>query len=89
MEKQIKMAAKLYEMRDTAKRFFGPEYLDKLKPYSDLLKKVMEANKEDELKAAMRLVQIESFADNGMAQLMVFAAAVELVEPSGAGPAFA
>lgn len=82
MEKQIKVAAKLYQCRDTAKRFFAAEYQEKLKPYTRLIQQVMAANKEDELKAAMRIVKLETIADNGMAQILTFAAAVELVEPS-------
>lgn len=80
MKKQIKMAAKLYECRDTAKWFFAAEYQEKLKPYTRLIQQVMEANKEDELKAAMRIVKLERVKDNGMAQMLTFAATVELIE---------
>ena len=44
MEQQIKMAAKLYECRDTAKslaKMQGEDYKEMLKPYSDIITKVM------------------------------------------------
>ena len=44
MEQQIKMAAKLYKCRDTAKSFFRDKYAENLKPYKDLIQAVMKAN---------------------------------------------
>lgn len=82
METQIKIAAKLYECRDTAKRFFREEYAEKLKPYIAIIKAVMKANQLDELGAILRISKTETYQENGMAQMMFMAAAVEMMEPS-------
>jgi len=82
MEKQIKIAAKLYECRDTAKRFFREEYAEKLKPYISIIKAVMKANELDELQAILKISQTETYQENGMTQMLFMAAAVELMEPS-------
>jgi len=82
METQIKIAAKLYECRDTAKRFFREEYAEKLKPYIAIIKAVMKANELDELGAILRISKTETYQENGMGQMMFMAAAVELMEPS-------
>jgi hypothetical protein len=82
MEKQIKMAAKLYHCRDTAKAFFKDAYKEKLEPYTYILKKVMESNNEDEIQALLRISKTQSYQENGMAQMMFFTAVVEMLEPS-------
>lgn len=82
MEQRIKIAARLYHVRDTAKRFFREDYLEKLKPYTHILQAVCKANEIDELQALIRCLQLESIAGNGMAQMVMIAAAVEMMEPS-------
>jgi hypothetical protein len=82
MEKQIKMAAKLYECRDTAKAFFKEQYKEKLQPYTHILKQVMKANNLEEIPALLKISQTEHYQENGMAQMMYMAAVVELIEPS-------
>ena len=37
MEQQIKLAAKLYRCRDTAKCFFGEEFKEKILPYQQVI----------------------------------------------------
>jgi len=81
MEKQIKIAEKLYECRDTARRFFRDEYKAKLEPYTSLIKQVMKANNEGELEALLRISKTNTFQDNAFGQMLFFAAAVELIEP--------
>lgn len=81
METQIKIAAKLYECRDTAKRFFREEYAEKLKPYINLIKAVMERNELDVLPAVLKITS-ETVNDNGFGTMMFMAGAVELMEPS-------
>ena len=85
MEKQIKIAAKLYECRDTAKslaKIRKEDYKTMLAPYTHIIKQVMEANKEEELPALIRISKTHTYNDNAMAQLMFMAATVELIEPS-------
>lgn len=82
MEQEIKMAAKLYKCRDTAKVFFKGEYKEKLQPYSHILKEVMKANNLKEIPALLKISKMQHYQENGMAQLMYMAAVVELIEPS-------
>lgn len=82
MEKQIKIAAKLYECRDTAKRFLREEYAERLKPYIAIIKAVMKANQLDELEAILKISKTETYQEDGMRQMLFLAAAVELMEPS-------
>lgn len=51
----IKMTAKLYDCRDTAKRFFKDEYLNKIKPYQELIKADMLI---EELNEQLRLYNV-------------------------------
>lgn len=80
MEKQIKIAAKLYECRDTAKRFFREEFTEKLKPYQRLLLERQKVSGKELLECLIDCLQLESIRDNGMAMMMFNAAAVELID---------
>jgi hypothetical protein len=85
MGKQIKMAAKLYECRDTAKslaKMQETDYKEMLKPYTEIIKRVMEMNELEELQALLRISKSKTYEDSGMAQLLFMAATVELIEPS-------
>lgn len=82
METQIKIAAKLYECRDTAKRFFREEYAEKLKPYMHIIQEVMKANELEVLEAILKISKTKTYLDDGMVQMLFMAAAVELMEPS-------
>ena len=79
---KVQMAAKLYECRDTAKRFFKKEYKTRLEPYTHIVKQVMKANNLEEIPALLKISQTETYQENGMAQMMFMAAVVELIEPS-------
>ena len=79
---QVQTAAKLYECRDTAKRFFRDNYAEKLEPYKDLIQAVMKANDLEEIPALLKISKTHTYQDNPMAQMMFMAATVELIEPS-------
>jgi len=80
MEKQIKMAAKLYECRDTAKRFFRDDYDLKLKPYKNAIQTHQKRFNIEVLQSVTEICSFESVRDNGMAVMLFMAAAVELIE---------
>lgn len=85
MEQQIKMAAKLYECRDTAKslaKMQGEDYKEMLKPYSDIITKVMKANNLKHIPALLKISETKTYQDSGMAQMLFMAALTELMEPS-------
>lgn len=80
-EKQIKLAAKLYECRDTAKRFFKEEYREILTPYEQIIKATMKANNIDVLPALLRVAKTSTYLDSPMSQMLFMAATVEMIEP--------
>lgn len=85
MEQQIKMAAKLYECRDTAKslaKMQGEDYTEMLKPYSEIITKVMKANNLKHIPALLKISETKTYQDSGMAQMLFMAALTELMEPS-------
>lgn len=79
-EQQVKMAAKLYEMRDTAKRLLGDVYRQRMAEMGGLLMDAAEHNGITPLAAAIRLCKSPNLSATDT--LMVMAAAVELAEPS-------
>ena len=82
MEQQVKLAAKLYQCRDTAKRFFRDEYEAKLKPYRNIIEAHQKKFNLEVLPSVLELCSFESVRDNGMATMLFMAAAVEMIEPS-------
>lgn len=76
------MAARLYECRDTAKRFFREEYKAKLELYTYLIQAVMKANNVDEMSALLIISKTETYQEEPMRQILFMAAVVELIEPS-------
>ena len=82
MEQQIKMAAKLYQCRDTAKNWCKEEYPEKIRHYIDHLKLVMKEYHLDEIQALLKISKTEFYQENGMVQMFFMAAVVEILEPS-------
>lgn len=77
-ERQVRMAARLYEMRDTAKRLLGQDYAPKMAELGAALKTVADKTGREPLAVA-----IEAARDaHGLTQCYLLAAAVELAEPN-------
>lgn len=72
----------MYDCRDTARRFFKEEYAKTIEPYTQLIKKVMEANKLDEMRALLKISETSIYQDSGMAQMLFMSATVDLIDPS-------
>jgi hypothetical protein len=81
-EEKIKLAARLYRCRDTAKRFYGDEFLETITPYMQVVAGVAKEKGIDELLAVMQICEDEVIANNGWTVTLLMAAAVELSEPS-------
>lgn len=81
-EADIKMVAKFYECRDSAKILHGTEYHKEIKWYIEVIKGYAAQNKVDLLKAMMRLCENPRIIESGMATMMFIAAYCELIEPS-------
>lgn len=79
-EQQIKMTAKLYEMRDRAKRLLGDQYKHHMAELGVILKMTAERDKKSVLEVATEVATKRGLL--GMDLMMVMAAAVELTEPS-------
>lgn len=78
-EKTTKIAARLYECRDTAKNILGDKYHDRLSAYMDAIKQVAETRKTGALEAALIMAKN---TDDGMTTMLIMAAAVEIEEPT-------
>ena len=81
-EEQIKLAAKLYKCRDSAKLLYKSEYNEKLRTYKNVINAHMDKFKIDVLPSVLEICSFESVRDNAMAQMLFMAAAVELIEPT-------
>ena len=80
-EQAVKMAAKLYECRDTAKRVFGDGYHKRMEAYGQVVKSAANALNCSDVAAATTLA---NKAGGGMAAICYLAAVVEMTEPSNA-----
>lgn len=76
----IQATAKLYNTRDTAKRFYRDEFPDKILPYKEIIQKVMDENNFEPIFALLKISQMEVYKENGFRQMMFIAATVELIE---------
>jgi hypothetical protein len=79
-EKQVKMAAQLYYMRDTARRLLGDKYKPHMAELGKILKMTAERDKKEPLAVAIEVCKKRELI--GMEVMIVMAAAVELIEPT-------
>lgn len=81
-KEDIKLAANLYNARDTVKAHFKAEFKDRIKPHTELLKAHCLQNNKEVLEGLMTCLKLEVVKGNGMAEVLLIAAAVEMLEPS-------
>lgn len=81
-EKTIKLAARLYEARDTARTLLGDGYKEKMAQGIRNLEALAVEHNITVLEAAMRTAKVFNADYNGMGALLVMAAAVERMEPT-------
>lgn len=81
-EQQAKLAAKLYECRDSAKALFGNEYKERVEPYAHKIRQHQINQKIDTLPAVLAICSLPHVKINEMATMLFMAAAVEIIEPS-------
>lgn len=87
MEQQIKLAAKIYKCRDTAKQLYGEEYPEKIGQYMDIIRGHMKKHGGNELEAVIALSkEVEGNSYAGTMIMRLTAAAAELLEPSSKTP---
>ena len=79
-EKQVQMAAQLYDMRDKARRLMGDKYKPHMAELGKILKMTAERDGKQPLAVATEVCKKRELI--GMDLVMVMAAAVELAEPT-------
>lgn len=79
-QKQVQMAAQLYDMRDKARRLLGTRYKAHMAELGKILSMTAERDKKSVLAVATEVANKRGLI--GMDLLMVMAAAVELMEPT-------
>jgi hypothetical protein len=78
------MAAKLYEMRDTAKRLLGDKYAEKMAEYGEILQATVTATKGKKTPLELAIEVCKKPSVSGYETIFIMSAAVELAEPSNA-----
>ncbi len=79
-EKQVQMAAQLYEMRDKARRLLGDRYKPHMAELGNILTMTARRDKKEPLAVAIEVAKKRNWI--GMDLMLVMAAAVELEEPT-------
>ena len=79
-EQQVKITAKLYEMRDRARRLMGEKYKPHMAELGRILTMTAQRDRKSVLAVATEVAKKRELI--GMDLMMVMAAAVELEEPS-------
>lgn len=85
MEEAIKITAKLYECRDSAKslaKMKGIDYKEMLQDYIDIIGAVMKKEKLEHIPALLFISKMKTYNENGMTQLLFMAGLCEMMEPS-------
>lgn len=80
IEQQVKITAKLYEMRDRARRLLGEKYKPHMAELGRILTMTAQRDRKSVLAVATEVAKKRELI--GMELMMVMAAAVELEEPS-------
>jgi hypothetical protein len=81
-EQLIKTTAKLYQMRDTARRFFKDEWPAKQREWIPIIEAAMRQDGVGELEAAINICKVLSDADQGFSIIIVMGTVCEMIEPS-------
>lgn len=85
MEKEIKIAAKLYECRDTAKslcKMQGHNFWELAKPYIEIIESVMACHEIEHIPALLEISKTKTYQADGVTQMWFMAALTEMLEPS-------
>ncbi len=78
-EQDADMTARLYDCRSAARGILGASYVDTLKPWRDLVARVMAAKRMTVLQAAIDIGKHIEPSD-GLSLMLAFAASVEMIE---------
>lgn len=80
-EQHIRTTAKMYDMREVAKRFLGTKYDETMKTCREILERDAARNNDDTFHALIRqMTKAQQHHDSGFACIYLMAAFVELTE---------
>lgn len=80
-EQQVRLAARMYEIRDTSRRLLGDRYQDMMPHYRLYIQREMERAGGGALEATKRLIEaLQKDHDTGVLQMHLTAACVEICE---------
>ena len=79
-ESKIKLASRLYGMRETAKELLGADYLERMAEFGAILSETAAREKKDVIQVAVEVCKQPGCGP--LETITVMAAAVELVEPT-------
>lgn len=79
-EKQVRMAAQMYQMRDHARRVLGDKYAAKMAEFGRILKMTADRDGKSVLQVATEVCKKAGATET----ILIMAAVVELTEPSPA-----
>lgn len=83
-EREVRMAAQLYEARDAARKLHGDLYASKMAEYGSAIQEVARRTGLTDMQTAVRMAQGEQDDGRAYTAVTILAAMVELVEPSTA-----
>lgn len=87
MEQPIKLAATLYDFRDKAKFLLRDKYQETMAEWEAKISNAAESENCSPLQAAIKMA--EAATDSDFIRLIIFAAFVEMTEPSNANNGYA
>lgn len=80
-EQQVRLAARMYEIRDTSRRLLGEKYQETMAHYRLYVKREMDQRGGGPLEATKRLIEaLQKDHDTGVIQMHLTAACVEMCE---------
>lgn len=80
--KAFETTQKLEETRNTIRRFWGNEYIEKVKPYKRLIEAVMKANSIEAIPALLMIAKTEAFESGPLTPAMFLTATAEIIAPT-------
>lgn len=79
MEKEIKIASRLYEIRETAMQFCGDKYKERIRIYKQLLSAMMTKHNISAPDALIKISEGETYKTSDAGKIMFIAACAEIM----------
>ena len=79
MEKAVKIANNLYDIRDATKRFYGKEYEESINPYKLVIRATMEEHNISATEALIKISESLAYKEAGSAIMLIISACTEVI----------